>query len=88
MNFSGACVAVTLLTELLKELLDGILPVHIPTRLLSYGIAVVLLLLGSVFTGCHSAQQLVLCFVNGAFVSLSSNGSFDLIKDFTDSEDK
>ncbi len=87
MSFSGACVAVTLLTQLLKELFDELVPVHIPTRLLSYGVAVTLLVLAAFFTGSYSSGELVLCFVNGAFVSLSSNGSFELIKDITDTED-
>ncbi len=81
LTFSGACVSVTLLTQLFKGFGDR-LPFHVPTRLLSYVISVLLLLLATFFVGSRTLGDYVICFVNGALVSLSSNGSFDLVRSF------
>ncbi len=73
---AGATLVVTLITQLLKEV-PGIQ--KMPTRLFSYGVAVVVLFLAAVFSGNLTVDNAVLCFINGVVVSLASNGAFDAV---------
>ena len=73
---AGATLVVTLITQLLKDL-DFIK--KIPTRLFSYGVAVVVLFLAAVFSGNLTIDNAVLCLINGVVVSLASNGAFDAV---------
>lgn len=77
-TFAGASLATAVLTELLKGAAD-LLPIRFPTRLLSYIIATVILILAEVFSPGPSVADAVLCLINGALVSLCANGSYDLV---------
>ena len=73
---SGATLATTLLTQFLKEF--GFIK-RIPTRVFSYIIAVVLMLLAMLFEDSFSFQNVVIAFINAAVVALAANGAFDAV---------
>lgn len=74
-TYSGAILAVTLITQFVKGVgfIDAI-----PTRFVSYVIAVVVLILANVFTGEFSLSTAILSLINGVLVSLAANGTYDL----------
>lgn len=76
-TFAGALAAVALITELIKEL-----PAlkKVPTQFVSWVLAFVILILAQLFTGTLSAQNAVLCVLNGAMVSLAANGGYAALK--------
>lgn len=76
-TFAGALAAVALITELIKSL-PGIS--RIPTQIVSWVLAVGVLLLSQTFTGALSAQNAVLSLLNGAMVSLAANGGYAALK--------
>jgi|GEM_PF-248745 len=71
---AGSVLATTLVTQLFKEV--SFLK-KVPTRVVSYAVAFVLLLLSSLFTGGLNLSAAALCLVNAAVVSLASNGAYD-----------
>ena len=78
-SFSGATVAVAVLTQFFKGLFDK-LPFHVPTRAVSYVFSLAVLILSSHFTNGGTAGTYILCFINAALVSLASNGAHDLVR--------
>lgn len=76
-TFAGALVAVTLLTELTKNL-PGIK--RVPTQLYSWLLAFAILILSTVFTDALSVQNAVLSVLNAAMVSLAANGGYAAVK--------
>ncbi len=81
LTYSGASVCTAILTQIFKGLFDR-LPIRLPTRFFSYLVALMLLFASTFFTGSRTAGDYALCAVNAAIVSLSANGSFDMIKSF------
>lgn len=81
-TFAGACSVTAVITQGVK-LLTNKLPMHIPPRLISYIIAVLLLCTATFFTGSSSVEAYILCFVNGCTVALASNGTYGLASDIT-----
>ncbi len=79
LTFGGATAVTAVLTQILKGFFDK-LPIDLSTRFFSYLIAVVLLLAATFFTGSRELSEYVICAVNAALVSLSANGSFDMVK--------
>lgn len=77
-SFGGASVTVGVLTQLFKGLFDK-LPFHLPTRVLSYIFALAVLLCATAFTGGDSVGDYMICLINAAFVSLASNGAYDMV---------
>ncbi|MGI6003792.1 MAG: hypothetical protein ACOX88_00025 [Christensenellales bacterium] len=75
-TYAGATLATNLITEVLKDLKFF---AKLPTRLLSYVIAVIILLAANIFTGQFTLANGVLCIINGLLVSLTSNGTFDAV---------
>lgn len=73
-TYAGATLATSLITQLLKGLP---LIKKAPTRLVSYVLALLILLLSTLFTGQLTLQGGLLCFINAAVVSFASNGAFD-----------
>ncbi len=73
---AGVTLATGVVTQFLKEF--GVLK-KLPTRLLSYIIAVLLLLLATAFTSGLTLSRALLCPINAIGVSLASNGGFDAI---------
>ena len=74
----GTCAGATAATALFTQLLKHAGPLErIPTRLFSYGVALVLLLGALAFTGQLAPDTAALCAVNAAVVSLAANGAYD-----------
>lgn len=73
-SYSGAILAVTLITQFIKGI--GFID-RIPTRFVSYIIAVVVLILAQAFTGALNWSSAALTLVNGVLVSLAANGTYD-----------
>lgn len=76
-TFAGALAAVALTTQMIKNL-PGIK--RIPTQLMSWILAVVVLILAHAFGGTLDAQSAVLSLFNGAMVSLAANGGYAALK--------
>lgn len=76
-TFAGALAAVALITQMIKNL-PGIK--RIPTQLMSWLLAVVVLILAHAFGGTLDAQNAVLSLFNGAMVSLAANGGYAALK--------
>ena len=79
-TYAGAVVAVTLITQLIKEW--GIFK-KVPTRLVSYVIALVILLAAAAFNGALTVADGALCLFNAVVVSLAANGGFEMITNAT-----
>lgn len=71
---AGATIATGLLTQALKGSLQ-----RIPTRLLSYVTALVILLAANFFGGTLDVASGFLLAINAVVVSLASNGGFDAL---------
>lgn len=80
-TYAGAVMFTTLITQLFKGV--GFIA-KIPTRIFSYLVAAVILVLAVLFTATeYSVAEFVLCFVNAAVVSLAANGTFDAVNEAT-----
>ena len=77
-TFGGASAVTVLFTQLLKGLFDK-LPIHIPTRAVSYTVALLLLICTQIVSGANTFGQYALCVINAGIVSVSSNGAYDLM---------
>ena len=75
-TYAGAVVAVTLITQLIKEW--GALKT-VPTQLVSYVIALVVLLAAAAFNNALTLADGALCLFNAVIVSLAANGGFDAV---------
>lgn len=76
-TYAGAVLATTLIVQLTKGI--GFID-RLPTRIYSYFIAVIVLVLAALFTNTLTWQQAVLCLINAVVVSLAANGTFDAVK--------
>lgn len=74
-TYGGALAAVLLFTQLLK----GFFP-KLPTRALSYILAVLVLLAATYFTGALTTETGALTAINAAIVSLAANGGYDAFR--------
>lgn len=77
-SYSGAILAVTIITQFVKGI--GFID-RIPTRFVSYVIAVVILILAQAFTGVLTVAAAALTLINAVVVSLAANGTYDLFYD-------
>lgn len=82
-TFAGATTATALLTQFLKGIFS-----KLPTQLLSYLIAVVILIPATIFTTGADWSSLLLIPLNAAIVSLASNGAYDAILRAKDGKDE
>lgn len=78
---AGATIATALLTQALKGALH-----NVPTRLLSYGIALLVLLAANYFLGTLDVSTGFLLVINAVVVSLASNGGYDAFAKLTQKE--
>ena len=74
-TYAGATLATGLLTQWLKGILA-----NVATQIVSYVIALVVLLAATLFTGALTLESGVLCVINAAVVSLASNGLYEAIQ--------
>lgn len=79
-TYAGALAATMFITQLLKGV--GFID-RIPTRLFSFIVALIVLVVSNIFIGGFTAQTALLCIVNAAVISLSGNGVYDGFTDAT-----
>lgn len=75
-TMAGATAATLMIVQLIKAPLDTIW--KIPTRLVVYLVALVILLAAQAFTGGVDAQTGALAAVNAVMVALSAYGSYEV----------
>lgn len=80
-TFTGCTAATAFITALTKDCVDK-LPKHIPTRILSFVIAFVVLNVGYLGIGTWTVINLPLIFFNSIAVSFVSNSAFDSWRQF------
>lgn len=76
-TYAGALAATMAVTQLFKEV--GFLA-KLPTRIFSWIVAAIVLILSNLFTGTLTLGSAALSLINAVVVSLAANGGFDLIK--------
>ena len=77
-SYSGAILAVTIITQFIKGV--GFIK-RIPTRFVSWIVAVIVLILAQAFTAQLTVSSAVLTLLNAVVVSLAANGTYDLCAD-------
>lgn len=75
-SYTGAILAVALITQFIKNL--GFIK-RIPTRVTSYVVALIIMILALIFTGNFTWGGAVLTIINAVVVSLASNGTRDAL---------
>jgi len=77
LTYSGATLATTIITQFLKGIraFD-----RLPTRVLSYFTALVIMLASILATEGFAWGDLALAAVNAVVVALAANGAFDAVK--------
>ena len=76
-TYAGAAMAVGVITEIIKDI-PGIK--KIPTQLMSYILAFIVLICAMFFSGGFTAQGAGLAVFNAALVSLGANGGYAAIQ--------
>lgn len=74
-TFAGCMAGTIILTEFIKKIWK-----NAPAQIISFGFALIILVVGQLVTKTFDWNDLVLDVVNAAAVSLSANGGFDAIK--------
>ena len=77
-TFAGAAAATGIVTQFLKGPVDRVF--KIPTQVLSYMVALVILILAQVFTGTFSAPNAVLALFNALLVATAASGTISGVK--------
>ena len=80
-TYAGCTAAVGIVTQLIKGV-PGI--VKIPTQLVSYAVAVVVMLCATGFTSGLTPDGIMLTVFNAAVVSLASNGTYAAVTRVTE----
>ncbi len=75
-TYAGAVLATTLITQLIKGI--GFID-RIPTRIVAYVIALIVLLITNAVTGTLDLATAGLSVVNAVIVSLAANGGYDAL---------
>ena len=75
LTFAGSVLAVGVITEMFKKIGWFL---KIPNQLISYIIALIVLIGGNLALGTFSFSNLFLMVINAVVVSLASNGGYDL----------
>ena len=75
-TYAGATLATTLITQLIKGI--GFID-RIPTRLTAYAVALVVLVVATIFAGEVTVSSITLCVVNAVVVALAANGGYDAV---------
>ena len=75
-TIAGATAAVLLIVQFLKFPLDKVW--KIPTRILVYAIALIIVLLATYFTAGLTVENGVMCALNAFMVSVSAYGAYEI----------
>lgn len=77
-TYSDAVLATAIITQFVKDLK----PIsRIPSRLVSYFAALIVLTAATVVTSGFDYKELILNLLNSVLVALASNGAFDAVKE-------
>lgn len=74
-TYAGATAATMLVTQFVKGLADKFF--NVPTNLIAYGVALVVLILAQQFTGTLDASTAALSAFNAILVATAASGSYD-----------
>lgn len=77
-TYTGAILAVTLITQFIKDL--GFIKL-IPTRITAYIVAVIVMIAALGFTGELTAANVGLTIINAVIVALAANGTHDALNE-------
>lgn len=75
-TYAGATLATTLITQLIKGV--SFLK-DVPTRVTAYAVALVVLVVATIFAGEVTVSSITLCVVNAVVVALAANGGYDAV---------
>lgn len=75
-TYAGAVLATTLITQLIKGI--GFID-RIPTRIVAYVIALIVLLITNAVTGTLDLATAGLSVINAVIVALAANGGYDAL---------
>ena len=75
-TYSGAVLATGLITQFIKNF-NGIS--KLPTQLLSYLVAFVVLILATWFTDTLTVESAVMCILNAGVDAFASNGAYEAV---------
>jgi hypothetical protein len=76
-TIAGATAATLMIVQLIKAPLDKVW--KIPTRLVVYAVALVILMAATLFTGKMSLENAGLAILNAVMVALGAYGSYELM---------
>lgn len=76
-TYAGATMAVGVITEIIKDI-PGVK--KIPTQLMSYVLAFIVLICAMLFADSFTVQGAALAAFNAALVSLGANGGYEVIQ--------
>lgn len=74
-TFAGATVVTVAITQFTK----GFVTKYIPTQLWSYIVSLLVITVGSFFTGTLTLSSGVLGIINALFITLAANGGYDTV---------
>lgn len=74
-TFAGATAATALITQFVK----GMIPATVPTRLVTYVVALAVIILATFFTGQLTVSSGILSVLNAVLITLAANGGYDAI---------
>ena len=80
-TFAGCALAAGIMTQLLKGAVDSL--VKLPTQLLAYILALVVLVAAQGFTGQLTLDSAVLCLPNAVLIALAASGGYDAVTRIT-----
>lgn len=75
-TYAGSVLVTSLITQMLKNI--GFLK-NMRTRLLSYIIALIILIAATIFAGTPDVKSIALCFINAFVVGFAANGGYDAV---------
>lgn len=73
-TYSGVILAVTIVTQFVKDLW---FMKKIPARITAYLVSVIVMIAALFFTGAFTWPSFALTFINAIFVALAANGTYD-----------
>ena len=77
-TYAGAVLFTTIATQYIKSI---VWIKRIPAQVISYIVALIGLICGTIFAGETTAGSIALCFINALVVSLAANGTYNNVKD-------
>lgn len=76
LTYAGAALATSLVTQFVKSI-GGISKIH--TQIVSYVVALIVLLAATFFTCGMTIESAALCVLNAVVVAFASNGAYDAL---------